>query len=181
MIDERLKEQMADAMAFLPNGAVKTALQALFKHYGVSQSKIAKRISIDGGTLSRRLDKLKGLSERDQERIYQILEAVAEISATPPRSPKDVHLRAGRSEHIGVTDHPARDSRYEYRPDARQPDRQRPKACRADGRKVAGTWQRLIAPISAHISNMNSPCVFCPNRKLQSLHNSCNVAVAAGP
>lgn len=90
MIDERLKEQMADAMAFLPNGTVKTALQALFKHYGVSQSKIAKRISIDGGTLSRRLDKLKGLSERDRERIYQILEAVAEISATPPRSPKDV-------------------------------------------------------------------------------------------
>lgn len=93
MIDERMKEQMADAMAFLPNGAVKTALQALFKHYGVSQSKIAKRISIDGGTLSRRLDKLKGLSERDQERIYQILEAVAEISATPPRSPKDVSER----------------------------------------------------------------------------------------
>lgn len=93
MIDERLKEQMADAMAFLPNGAVKTALQALFKHYGVSQSKIAKRISIDGGTLSRRLDKLKGLSERDQERIYQILEAVAEISATPPRLPKDVAER----------------------------------------------------------------------------------------
>lgn len=93
MIDERLKEQMADAMAFLPNGTVKTALQALFKHYGVSQSKIAKRISIDGGTLSRRLDKLKGLSERDQERIYQILEAVAEISATPPRSPKDVAER----------------------------------------------------------------------------------------
>lgn len=93
MIDERLKEQMADAMAFLPNGTVKTALQALFKHYGVSQSKIAKRISIDGGTLSRRLDKLKGLSERDQERIYAILEAVAEISATPPRSPKDVAER----------------------------------------------------------------------------------------
>ena len=93
MIDERLKEQMADAMAFLPNGTVKTALQALFKHYGVSQSKIAKRISIDGGTLSRRLDKLKGLSERDQERIFQILEAVAEISATPPRSPKDVAER----------------------------------------------------------------------------------------
>lgn len=93
MIDERLKEQMADAMAFLPNGTVKTALQALFKHYGVSQSKIAKRISIDGGTLSRRLDKLKGLSERDQERIYQILEAVAEISATPPRSPQDVAER----------------------------------------------------------------------------------------
>lgn len=93
MIDERLKEQMADAMAFLPNGTVKTALQALFKHYGVSQSKIAKRISIDGGTLSRRLDKLKGLSERDRERIYQILEAVAEISATPPRSPKDVAER----------------------------------------------------------------------------------------
>lgn len=93
MIDERLKEQMADAMAFLPNGTVKTALQALFKHYGVSQSKIAKRINIDGGTLSRRLDKLNGLSEREQERIYQILEAVAEISATPPRSPKDVAER----------------------------------------------------------------------------------------
>lgn len=46
MIDERLKEQMADAMAFLPNGAVKTALQALFKHYGVSQSKIAKRMAL---------------------------------------------------------------------------------------------------------------------------------------
>ena len=90
MIEERLKVQMTGAMALLPNGAVKTALQALFKHYGVSQTKIAKHISIDGGTLSRRLDKLKGLSERDRERIYQILEAVAEISATPPRSPKDV-------------------------------------------------------------------------------------------
>lgn len=93
MIDERLKVQMTGAMALLPNGAVKTALQALFKHYGVSQTKIAKHISIDGGTLSRRLDKLKGLSERDQEHIYQILEAVAEISATPPRSPKDVAER----------------------------------------------------------------------------------------
>lgn len=93
MIEERLKVQMAGAMALLPNGKVKTALQALFKHYGVSQTKIAKHISIDGGTLSRRLDKLKGLSERDQERIYQILEAVAEISATPPRSPKDVAER----------------------------------------------------------------------------------------
>lgn len=93
MIDERTKEQMADAMAFLPNGAVKTALQALFKHYGVSQTKIAKHISIDGGTLSRRLDKLKGLSERDQERIYQILEAVAETSTTPPRSPNEVAER----------------------------------------------------------------------------------------
>ena len=93
MIDERLKEQMANEMSFLPNGAVKTALKALFKHYGVSQSKIAKRISIDGGTLSRWLNTLKGLSERDQERIYQILEAVAEISATPPRSPKDVAER----------------------------------------------------------------------------------------
>lgn len=90
MIDERLKSQMAGEMALLPNGAVKTALQALFKHYDVSQAKIAKRISIDGGTLSRRLDKLKSLSERDQERIYQILEAVAETSATPPRSPNEV-------------------------------------------------------------------------------------------
>lgn len=93
MIDERLKEQMADAMAFLPNGTVKTALQALFKHYGVSQSKIAKRISIDGGTLSRRLDKLQGQSANDRKQVYQILEAVAEISATPPRSPKDVAER----------------------------------------------------------------------------------------
>lgn len=93
MIEERLKVQMTGAMALLPNGAVKTALQALFKHYGVSQTKIAKHISIDGGTLSRRLDKLKGLSERDQERIYQILEAVAEISATPPRSPNEVAER----------------------------------------------------------------------------------------
>lgn len=93
MIDERLKSQMADEMALLPNGAVKTALQALFKHYGVSQAKIAKRIGIDGGTLSRRLDTLKGLSERDQERIYQILEAVAEISVTPPRSPNEVAER----------------------------------------------------------------------------------------
>lgn len=93
MIEERLKVQMTGAMALLPNGAVKTALQALFKHYGASQTKIAKHISIDGGTLSRRLDKLKGLSERDQERIYQILEAVAEISATPPRSPNEVAKR----------------------------------------------------------------------------------------
>lgn len=107
MIDERLKEQMADAMAFLPNGTVKTALQALFKHYGVSQSKIAKRISIDGGTLSRRLDKLKGLSERDQERIYQILEAVAETSATPPRSPNEVAERfIGELEEANTLDLP---------------------------------------------------------------------------
>lgn len=70
MIEERLKVQMTGVMALLPNGKVKTALQALFKHYGVSQTKIAKHISIDGGTLSRRLDKLKGLSERDQEHIY---------------------------------------------------------------------------------------------------------------
>lgn len=93
MIEERLKVQMTGAMALLPNGKVKTALQALFKHYGVSQTKIAKHISIDGGTLSRRLDKLKGLSERDQEHIYQILEAVAETSTTPPRSPNEVAKR----------------------------------------------------------------------------------------
>ena len=107
MIDERLKEQMADAMAFLPNGTVKTALQALFKHYGVSQSKIAKRISIDGGTLSRRLDKLKGLSERDQERIYQKLDAVAEISATPPRSPMhDAERFIGELEEANTLESP---------------------------------------------------------------------------
>lgn len=93
MIDERLKSQMTSEMAFLPNGAVKTALKALFKHYGVSQTKIAKRISINGGTLSRWLDTLNGLSERDQEHIYQILEAVAETSATPPRSPNEVAER----------------------------------------------------------------------------------------
>lgn len=93
MIDERTKEQMTGAMALLPNGAVKTALKALFKHYGVSQAKIAKHMSINGGTLSRWLDTLKGLSERDQERIYRILEAVAEVSATPPRSPKEVAER----------------------------------------------------------------------------------------
>ncbi len=107
MIDERLKVQMTGAMALLPNGAVKTALQALFKHYGVSQTKIAKHISIDGGTLSRRLDKLKGLSERDQEHIYQILEAVAEISATPPRSPKEVAERfIGELEEANTLDLP---------------------------------------------------------------------------
>ncbi len=107
MIDERTKEQMVDAMAFLPNSAVKTALQALFKHYNVSQTKIAKRISIDGGTLSRRLNTLKGLSERDQERIYQILEAVAEISATPPRSPNEVAERfIGELEEANTLDQP---------------------------------------------------------------------------
>ena len=93
MIDERLKEQMADAMAFSPNGAVKTALQALFAHYGVSQAKIADCIGKDGSTLSRQLDRLQGLSERDQERIYRILEAVAETNATPPRSPNEVAER----------------------------------------------------------------------------------------
>lgn len=93
MIDERTKEQMVDAMAFLPNGAVKTALKALFKYYGVSQAAVADCIGKDGSTLSRWIDTLKGLSERDQEHIYQILEAVAEISATPPRSPKDVAER----------------------------------------------------------------------------------------
>lgn len=93
MIDERLKEQMANEMSFLPNGAVKTALKALFKHYGVSQAAVADCIGKDRSTLSRWLNTLKGLSERDQERIYQILEAVAEISATPPRSPKDVAER----------------------------------------------------------------------------------------
>ena len=93
MIDERLKEQMADAMAFLPNGAVKTALQALFKHYGVSQTAVADCIGKDGSTLSRRLGRLQGLSEKDREHIYRILEAVAEISATPPRSPNEVTER----------------------------------------------------------------------------------------
>lgn len=93
MIDERTKEQMVDAMAFLPNGAVKTALKALFKYYGVSQAAVADCIGKNGSTLSRWIDTLKGLSERDQEHIYQILEAVAEISATPPRSPKDVAER----------------------------------------------------------------------------------------
>lgn len=93
MIDERLKEQMADAMAFLPNGAVKTALQALFKHYGVSQTAVADCIGKDGSTLSRRLGRLQGLSEKDREHIYRILEAVAEISATLPRSPNEVTER----------------------------------------------------------------------------------------
>ena len=90
MIDERLKEQMADAMSFSPNGAVKTALQALFAHYGVSQAKIADYIGKDGSTLSRRLDRLQGLSEKDRKYIYRLLEAVAETSATPPRSPNEV-------------------------------------------------------------------------------------------
>lgn len=93
MIDKRTKEQMADAMAFLPNGAVKTALQALFKHYGVSQAAVADCIGKDRSTLSRQLDRLRGLSEKDQEHIYQILEAVAETSATPPRSPNEVAER----------------------------------------------------------------------------------------
>lgn len=93
MIDERLKSQMAVEMALLPNGAVKTALQALFAHYRVSQAAIADYIGKDGSTLSRWLDTLKGLSERDQEHIYLILEAVAEISATPPRSPNEVAER----------------------------------------------------------------------------------------
>lgn len=93
MIDERLKEQMADAMAFSPNGAVKTALQALFAHYGVSQAKIADCIGKDGSTLSRRLDRLQGLSEKDREYIYRLLEAVAKTSATPPRSPNEVTER----------------------------------------------------------------------------------------
>lgn len=93
MIDERLKEQMADAMAFSPNGAVKTALQALFAHYGVSQAKIADCIGKDGSTLSRRLDRLQGLSEKDREYIYRLLEAVAKTSATLPRSPNEVTER----------------------------------------------------------------------------------------
>lgn len=93
MIDERLKEQMADAMAFSPNGAVKTALQALFAHYGVSQAKIAYCIGKDGSTLSRRLGTLKGLSEKDREYIYRLLEAVAKTNATPPRSPNEVAER----------------------------------------------------------------------------------------
>lgn len=107
MIDERTKEQMADAMAFLPNGAVKTALQALFKHYGVSQAAVADCIGKDGSTLSRQLNKLQGLSEKDREHIYRILEAVAEISATPPRSPKEVAERfIGELEEANTLDLP---------------------------------------------------------------------------
>lgn len=52
MIDERLKEQMADAMAILPNGAVKTALQALFAHYRVSQAVVASHMGVSGSSLS---------------------------------------------------------------------------------------------------------------------------------
>lgn len=107
MIDKRTKEQMADAMAFLPNGAVKTALQALFKHYGVSQAAVADCIGKDRSTLSRQLDRLRGLSEKDQEQIYRILEAVAEISATPPRSPKEVAERfIGELEEANTLDLP---------------------------------------------------------------------------
>lgn len=93
MIDERLKEQMADQMAFLPDGASKAALQALFAHYRVSQAVISRHMGVSGSTLSRRLDSLQGLSKREQEQIYQVLEAVAEISATPPRSPNEVAER----------------------------------------------------------------------------------------
>lgn len=93
MIDERLKEQMANEMAYLPNGAVKTALKALFKHYGVSQAVVAKHMGVSGSSLSRRLEKLQGQSENDREYIYRILEAVAETSATPPRSPNEVAER----------------------------------------------------------------------------------------
>lgn len=107
MIDKRTKEQMADTMAFLPNGAVKTALQALFKHYGVSQVAVADCIGKDGSTLSRQLDRLRGLSEKDREQIYRILEAVAEISATPPRSPKEVAERfIGELEEANTLDLP---------------------------------------------------------------------------
>lgn len=90
MIDERLKEQMADAMAFLPNGAVKTALQALFAHYRVSQAVVARHMGVSGSSLSRKLDRLQEQSGNDREYIYRILEAVAETSATPPRSPDEV-------------------------------------------------------------------------------------------
>lgn len=108
MIDKRTKEQMADAMAFLPNGAVKTALQALFKHYGVSQAAVADCIGKDRSTLSRQLDRLRGLSEKDREQIYRILEAVAEISATPPRSPKEVAERfIGELEEANTLDLPS--------------------------------------------------------------------------
>lgn len=107
MIDKRTKEQMADAMAFLPNGAVKTALQALFKHYGVSQAAVADCIGKDRSTLSRQLDRLRGLSEKDREQIYRILEAVAEISATPLRSPKEVAERfIGELEEANTLDLP---------------------------------------------------------------------------
>lgn len=93
MIDERSKEQMADAMAILPNGAVKTALQALFAHYRVSQAVVASHMGVSGSSLSRRLDRLQGQPENDREYIYRILEAVAETSATPPRSPDKVAER----------------------------------------------------------------------------------------
>lgn len=93
MIDERLKEQMATVMAILPNGAVKTALQALFAHYGVSQANVAKQMDYNPATISRQLNKLQELTEKDREYIYRILEAVADISATPPRSPNEVAQR----------------------------------------------------------------------------------------
>lgn len=107
MIDERPKKQMATAMAFLPNGAVKKALQDLFAHYGVSQAKIAEHMGDSGAKLSRKLSKLQGLSEKDREYIYRILEAVAEISATPPRSPNDVARRfVGKLEEVGTLELP---------------------------------------------------------------------------
>lgn len=93
MIDERLKTRMADTMGFLPNSAVKTALQALFAYYNVSQAAIAKQMGDSASKLSRTLDRLQGLSESDREYIYRILEAVAKESATPPRSPNEVAER----------------------------------------------------------------------------------------
>lgn len=93
MIDERLKEQIATGMGYLPNGAVKTALQTLFAHYHVSQAKIAKHMGVSGSTLSRQLEKLQGQSANDRKQVYRILEAVAETSATPPRSPNEVAER----------------------------------------------------------------------------------------
>lgn len=93
MIDERLKEQMANEMSFLPNGAVKTALQAIFAHYRVSQAVVARHMGVSGSSLSRQLDRLQGQPENNREYIYRILEAVAETSATPPRSPNEVAER----------------------------------------------------------------------------------------
>lgn len=107
MIDERLKEQMAGTMAILPNGAVKTALQALFAHYRVSQAVVASHMGVSGSSLSRQLDRLQGQPENDREYIYRILEAVAETSATPPRSPNEVAERfIGELEEANTLDMP---------------------------------------------------------------------------
>lgn len=93
MIEERLAAQMIGAMALLPNGAVKTALQALFAHYRVSQAVVARHMGVSGSSLSRALDRLQGQPENNREYICRVLEAVAETSATPPRSPNEVAER----------------------------------------------------------------------------------------